>query len=126
MQSGSSQKNNTQSSQELERLDKIAWYLDQSIRLPGGFRIGFDGLLGLIPGIGDLSAFFISSYLVIEARRMGAPLRLTLKMLWNIAIETLIGMIPLIGDLFDFYYKANVRNISLLRDWLNKNTDSSN
>lgn len=104
----------------LRRLDKIAWYLDQSIGIPGGFRIGLDGLIGLIPGVGDILTFSVSSYIVNEARRLGAPKTLLIKMIWNISLETIIGIIPFFGDLFDFYYKANIRNITLLRNWLGK------
>lgn len=98
-----------------KRMQRLAWLLDESIRLPGGFRIGADGILGLIPGIGDVTGAVIGSYIIYEARQMGAPRTLLFRMFGNTVLETLIGSIPLIGDLFDFYFKANSRNLKLLQ-----------
>lgn len=97
-----------------KRLRRIAWLLDNSIPLPGGYRIGVDGLIGLIPGIGDAAGALFSSYLVVEAGRLGASKALLLRMSFNVLLETLVGAIPLAGDLFDFVYKANMRNLRLL------------
>lgn len=104
----------------LERLDKMAWLMDRSIRLPGGFRIGLDGLIGLIPGIGDTIGMLISLYLWFSARKISAPKSLQFKMLGNILLEFFVGLIPVLGDLFDFYFKANVRNMTLLREYVEK------
>src|SRR5690606_5278179 len=54
-------------------LDRLAWLLDSSIRLPGGFRVGLDGLIGLIPGFGDALGALISLYLVRRASALGLP-----------------------------------------------------
>jgi hypothetical protein len=97
-----------------KRLRRIAWLLDSSIRLPGGYRIGVDGLVGLVPGIGDAAGALFSSYLVVEAARLGASKALLLRMSFNVLLETLVGTIPFAGDLFDFVYKANMRNLRLL------------
>jgi len=96
------------------RLRRLAWLLDDSIRLPGGYRIGIDGLVGLIPGLGDAVGAMLSSYLVFEARRMGAPKSLVARMIGNVFIETVVGAVPVLGDLFDFVFKANARNVALL------------
>ena len=108
-----------------KRLEQLAWLLDESIRLPGGFRVGADGLIGLIPGIGDLAGAALGSYLIYEARSMGAPKRLLTRMAMNVGLETLVGTIPLVGDIFDFYYKANRRNIDLLRRYNQKTREMS-
>lgn len=96
------------------RLRRLAWLLDNSIPLPGGYRIGLDGLIGLVPGIGDAAGALVSSYLVVEAGRLGASKALLLRMAFNVLLETVIGVIPFAGDLFDFVFKANLRNLRLL------------
>ncbi len=101
-----------------ERLGSLAWILDSSIRLPGGFRIGLDGLIGLIPGFGDVASAVLSGYIVFEAARLGASTGVLMRMLGNIALEMLVGVVPLLGDVFDFAFKANVRNVALLDRYL--------
>jgi len=102
------------------RLRRLAWLLDNSIRLPGGFRIGLDGLIGLVPGVGDLLSALLSSYIVIEAARMKVPGSVLLRMVGNIALELGIGLVPLAGDLFDFVFKANMRNMRLIETYLDQ------
>lgn len=99
----------------LQRLDRLAELLDSSIRIPGiGYRIGYDAIIGLIPGIGDAAGLALSTYIVVEATRYRLPKSTLLRMITNVAIEAIIGVIPVIGDLFDAVYKANLRNLSLL------------
>lgn len=100
--------------ERLERLRSIAWLLDNSIPLPGGYRIGLDALVGLIPGIGDAIGALLSAYILNEARALGAPRSVLVRMTGNILVETLIGAIPFAGDLFDAAFKANMRNLALL------------
>jgi Domain of unknown function (DUF4112) len=99
------------------RLQRLAWLLDNSIPLPGGFKIGLDGLMGLVPGIGDAAGAIMSSYLIYQARRMNAPPALLLRMVGNVLVETVVGAVPLIGDVFDFAFKANQRNVGLLMNF---------
>ncbi len=102
-----------------QRLEKLAWLLDSSIPLPGlNFRIGLDGLLGLLPGFGDILGSLASSYILAEAGRLGAPRSVLLKMAFNIAVDAIVGAIPLLGDLFDFTWKANLRNVRLLENYM--------
>jgi hypothetical protein len=101
-----------------KQLRRLAWLLDESIPLPGGYRIGVDGILGLIPGVGDISTALLSSYVIYQARALGAPKSLLFRMGINVVLETIIGMVPLLGDLFDFYFKANLRNMALLDEFL--------
>jgi NAD/NADP transhydrogenase beta subunit len=98
----------------LKRLRRLAWALDESLPLPGGYRIGLDGLIGLIPGVGDLAGALLSSYIVGEAVRLGVSRSLLIRMVFNVFLDTLIGTIPFLGDVFDFVYKANLRNLELL------------
>lgn len=110
----------------LERLDRMAHLLDARLRIPGtGWRIGIDGLVGLIPGIGDLATTVLSLYIIGEAARHGLPRTRLLRMGWNVAVDTVIGTIPVVGDLFDIGWKANRRNVDLLRDTLQRRRDTS-
>lgn len=101
-------------SERLRRLRSLAWLLDNSIPLPGGLRVGIDALIGLVPGIGDAIGAVVSAYIINEARALGAPRSVLLRMSGNVMIETLIGAIPFAGDIFDAAYKANMRNLALL------------
>ena len=101
-----------------KHLDRLAWLLDSSVRVPGTqFRIGLDGLIGLIPGFGDAAGGVVSSYIIAHAARMGAPKSTLIRMAFNVLIESLVGIIPLVGDLFDFAWKANSRNVRLLQQY---------
>lgn len=104
----------------IRRLEKLSDLLDRSIRLPGGYRVGLDGIIGLIPGIGDVSTFAVSAYIVNEARQLGVPKRTLVRMSWNVGVDTVFGAIPLVGDLFDFFHKANVKNIKLLLNYCDR------
>ena len=99
---------------DLTQLRRLARVLDSAIPLPGGFRIGLDGIIGLIPGIGDAVGASAAAYIVIRAAQMGASTATLVRMMWNIILETLVGAVPILGDLFDFAWKANNRNIRLL------------
>lgn len=104
-----------------QRLRQLAWLLDSSIPVPGTrFTIGLDALIGLLPVLGDLLGVLISSYIVNEAARLGAPRTVLLRMATNIAVEGVIGIIPFAGDAFDAAWKANQRNVRLLDAWLDR------
>lgn len=98
----------------LARVRKLAHVLDNSIPLPGGFRIGWDAVLGLIPGVGDSVGAVVSAYIVMRAYQFGAPKEVLARMVGNVALEALVGAVPFIGDLFDAAWKANARNVALL------------
>ena len=98
------------------RLRRLAHALDTAIPLPGGYRVGWDGIIGLIPGIGDVAAFVPGAYIVYESRRLGAPNTLLARQIVNIGIDALVGSVPLIGDIFDVGWKANRRNVALVRE----------
>jgi len=102
-----------------KRLDRFAWFLDSSIPIPGlETRFGIDALIGLFPGIGDTMGALLSSYILSEAGRLGAPKSVLLKMAFNIALDTILGAVPVLGDLFDVVWKANQRNTQLLGTYL--------
>jgi hypothetical protein len=102
-----------------ERLARLAWFLDSSIRVPGTrFTIGLDPLVGLFPILGDLVGVLLSTYILGEAARMGAPKSVLARMGLNIGIEGIVGIVPLAGDVFDAAFKANQRNVRLLDRWI--------
>ncbi len=95
-------------------IERFSWLLDESIPLPGGYRIGLDGFIGLIPGIGDFIGGLLSSVLIYKANQIGVPRTILLRMIINMLIDSTLGAIPLLGDIFDFVWKANKRNVNLL------------
>ena len=89
--------------------------LDSAMVVPGTtFRFGLDPILGLIPGLGDLVSPLFTIGVLWQARDLGVPKVVQLRMIFNVAIDTLLGMVPLAGDLFDFAWKANDMNLALL------------
>ena len=62
----------------------------------------------------------LSSYILVEAARLGAGRAVLLRMALNIAIEGVAGLVPLFGDIFDAAFKANQRNVRLLDAWLER------
>jgi len=100
----------------LDRLDMLATAFDTAFILPGtNVRFGVESLLRLVPGIGDVIASALSCYLLYEARRLGVPRLLFARMAGNVALEALVGAVPLAGDAFDVFFRANRRNVALLR-----------
>jgi hypothetical protein len=100
----------------LDRLDMLATALDTAFILPGtNIRFGVESLLRLVPGIGDVMASALSCYLLYEAHRLGVPRLLLARMAANVALEGLVGAVPVAGDAFDVFFRANRRNVALLR-----------
>ena len=98
-----------------ENLDLLSHVLDDWFRLPGtSIRFGLDGIIGLIPGLGDILAGLASCIIVVAAWFRGVPYVGLIRMVVNIAIDVLVGTIPLIGDAFDIAWKANRRNYALM------------
>jgi len=98
----------------LRRLEGLVGLLDDRFSI-GGFRFGLDGLLGLAPGVGDAATGLFAAYVVYEAWRLGASRSTLARMAANVAVDAAVGSIPLLGDLFDLAWKANRRNLELLR-----------
>lgn len=99
-------------------VERLAWWLDNAIEVPGTrFRIGFDALIGLIPGLGDLVGTLLSSYIIAVAASRGLPASALARMAINVGIEAIVGLLPIAGDLFDAAWKANQRNIRLMQQF---------
>lgn len=102
---------------ELRRLELLAQWMDARFRIPGTrVRFGADSLLGLVPGVGDGAAALPALYLVARANKIGAPMHLQARMAGNVALDLLLGVVPLVGDIVDVGFKANMRNVALLRE----------
>lgn len=97
----------------------LAWALDNSIGF-GKFRFGASALIDLIPGIGDLLDAILSMYLVWIGVKMGLPQTKLLQMLLNIGINFSLGLIPVLGDVGYFFYKSNMRNLKILKNYHSK------
>lgn len=107
--------------ERLARLDAIAKLLDVAFVVPGtNIRYGIDGLIGLVPVIGDIITTAISLWLVREARALGAPWHITARMLGNVAFDGVVGLVPVVGDAVDVMFRANIRNVRMLKRWLDK------
>jgi hypothetical protein len=102
-------------SARLALLRRWAVLLDSAFRVPGTrVRFGLDALIGLIPGIGDLSAPVYAAFILVTGFRMRVPAVVQARMVLNAALDMLMGLVPLIGDVGDVFWKANLRNMALL------------
>ena len=105
----------------LDRLDMLATVFDTALIVPGtNIRFGAEAVLRLIPGIGDVAASALSFYLLYEASRLGVPKLLLARMAANVILEGAVGAVPVAGDAFDIYFRANRRNVALLRKYFGR------
>ena len=104
------------------RLEMIARVLDSKWRIPGtGIRFGADAALNLIPGLGLVASKGVSAYMILEARRLGVPPGMLMRMIGNIGVDALISAVPVAGWIGDVFFRANLRNMALLRQHLDRN-----
>lgn len=107
--------------QSVARLEALAKLMDGAFVIPGtNIRMGLDGLIGLVPVAGDMVSGLISTYMIWEARQLGAPRWLIARMLANTLLDTTIGAVPVLGDAFDVMFRVNMKNMALLRRHLEK------
>jgi len=111
----SGRRNSKDGHHHLKRIRVLATLMDNAFRVPGtSFRFGWDSILGLIPGVGDVATGIASASIIGYAIRLGVRKGVLARMLANLAVDVTIGAIPLLGDLFDAAFKSNVRNVALL------------
>ncbi|MDB5121538.1 MAG: hypothetical protein JWN56_2756 [Sphingobacteriales bacterium] len=109
-------------SSPIKWVERVSYLMDESFRIPGtNFRFGLDPLLNLIPVLGDVSGFAVSGMLVLTMAKKGVSNKVITLMILNIVLDFIIGGIPIIGNIFDFAYKANSRNIKLLKEHYTEN-----
>lgn len=108
-------------SAQIARFEKFARFFDSQFEIPGTkIRFGWDAIIGLIPGVGDILTLIPQGYFLIEAIRLKVSKETFLRMLTNIVIDWAGGTIPLIGDIFDVAFKSNNLNARLLAKELRK------
>lgn len=100
---------------QLQEIATLADWLDTRFKGPGGFRFGLDGIIGLIPGVGDLVTNLCSAYIIVRATQWNYPLSVILRMVLNFLIDNVLDSIPFLGAIFDFFFKANTANLKLMR-----------
>ena len=99
-----------------ETLRSLEFFLDEAFRIPGtGFRFGMDGIVGLVPGLGDVLAGVLSIVIPLAGWIRGVPYVTLVRMVVNMGIGVLVGSIPIAGDVFDAIWKPNRRNYRLLQ-----------
>ena len=109
------------SAERLRKIRTLVRWLDDAWTVPlTGYRIGLDGLIGLVPGAGDLVTALMSAYIIREAARMGIPRHLIARMTANLLADFFAGAIPILGDVVDVAFKSNKRNLALLDEHLKK------
>jgi hypothetical protein len=96
----------------------IADLLDTKFQLSNGWRFGWDGILGLIPGAGNLITDAFSLYIIFRSAVLGCSPSILLHMVLNVVIDNLVDKIPILGFFFDFFWKANTKNVRLLENYL--------
>ena len=98
---------------EHKDLQKLAEFLDSKFKLPGGFRIGWDGIIGFIPGIGDLLTNLVSLYIIFRAAMLGTPPSVIMRMGLNVLLDNVFDLVPVLGNFFDIFWQSNNKNIVL-------------
>jgi len=110
-------KNRNRSVDEDPLLERLAWLMDESIRI-GPWSIGLDALMGIVPGIGDMAGALVSMFIIGRAMRQGIARGAVVRMLINVGWDSLIGAVPFLGDIFDFAWKSNVKNVAIYKEAL--------
>jgi len=109
---------------KLAHLERLADLLDTRWRIPGTrIPIGLDGIASIFPVVGDSATGVVAAYLVFQAARLGVPRSMLLRMAGNVGLDWAVGSIPVLGTLFDIGFKANRRNMRLLRRHLERERD---
>lgn len=100
------------------RLRQLRWwqqFLDEAFAVPyTSIRFGWDSIIGLVPGAGDVVAALFGMVILVHAYRMRVPGIVQVRMVINLAIDLAIGIVPVAGDIADVFWKANTRNLALL------------
>jgi hypothetical protein len=98
--------------ERLNRMRALARWLDAQYKI-GPVAIGWDAIIGLVPGIGDSISSLLGGYILVQAANAGIPGPIIFRMAFNLALETFLGAVPFLGDVFDVLWKANIRNVAL-------------
>lgn len=107
--------NRFQINKDFENIDRMAVFLDEKFEI-FGFKFGWDPILNLIPYLGKVFGFLTSIGLVIIMANHKVSGKVLIKMLGNVILDMMLGSIPLIGNIGDFFFKANTRNVAILKE----------
>lgn len=103
------------------RLRRLSRLMDTAFTVPGTqFRFGFDALLDLVPGIGDVAGKLIAGYIILEAAQLGVPKPVLLRMAGNVGVDFLVGAFPVLGAVFGAAWRSNVMNMRLMDEWFDR------
>ena len=101
----------------MEWIERLAKWLDSRFLIPGtNIRFGIDPVMSLFPIVGDLMTYVVSGMLIYTMYNEGASGKVVIKMILNSTLDAIIGTIPLVGTVFDIFYRANDRNVRLLKE----------
>lgn len=107
--------------ERVARLERLARFMDAAVAIPGTrIRLGADSVVGLVPGVGDLIAKIAAAYILYEAHQLGLPKHKLLRMGGNVLVDLAFGVVPVAGDVFDVFWRANMRNLRIVRDHVEK------
>ena len=106
-------------------VEKLAWLMDRAIPLGRKWSIGLDGIMGLVPGVGDMAGVLVGGLIIFQAIRARLPRSAIARMVANVAIDGVVGAVPILGDLFDFAFKSNTRNVAIFREAVRGRRDSA-
>jgi hypothetical protein len=102
---------------DMEWIEQLAKWLDSRFLIPGtNIRFGIDPLMSLFPIIGDLMTYAVSGMMIYTMHNKGASRKVVIKMILNSTLDAVIGSVPLVGTVFDIFYRANDRNVKLLKE----------
>ena len=114
----------TENEARARRIAHVANAFDSKFKVPGiGLHLGYDSLLGLIPGIGDAITGAAGGYVIYEAAKAGARKRILARMAFNTLLDSTVGAIPLVGDVFDMAFRSNTRNAKLALAEMNRQAE---
>jgi hypothetical protein len=102
----------------LAQVEKVAWIMDSAIPIGGGHRIGLDGIIDFVPGVGDRAGVLVSAWIIYRAAECGAPQSVLMRMATNVLVDALLGAFPVLGVVADSAFKANMRNVAILKEFL--------
>jgi hypothetical protein len=106
-----------------DSIEKIARVMDSAVKIPLIGPVGMDAVLGLFPFVGDTVSAAVSVSLIAKSIRYGIPREIVTKMLANVLFDLLMGAVPIVGDIADIWFRANTRNVRLLRQYLEDRVD---
>ena len=101
--------------QRIDFLRRWSWLMDSAYRVPGtSIRFGWDPIVGLVPGIGDVATSSLAAATLYHAYHLGVPRVVLIRMVLNILIDLAVGLVPFVGDVADVAWKSNTLNLALL------------